>query len=62
MWVKANAGLKVPMEGKPNDYITEDAAIEVTDSAYYMRRLADGDVVLADAPAAQQTTSPKGDK
>lgn len=56
MWVKANVGLKVPMEGKPNDYITEDTAIEVPDSAYYMRRLADCDVVMADAPAATKAS------
>lgn len=60
MWVKANVGLKVPMEGKPNDYITEDTAIEVPDSAYYMRRLADCDVVLADAPVAPKASTSKG--
>lgn len=63
MLVKASPGLKVPMAGKPHDYITEEVAIEVPDDAYYLRRLADGDLVLADTA---QTTTPKkttkGDK
>lgn len=45
MQVKAAAGLKVPMEGKPHDYITETDAVEVVDSAYYQRRISDGDLI-----------------
>lgn len=50
MRVQAVAGLKVPMENKPRDYITEAVALEVPDTAYYQRRLSEGDLVLADAP------------
>lgn len=46
MKVKAAAGLKVPMEGKPMTYIDENEVIEVPDdSAYYARRISDGDLV-----------------
>lgn len=47
MIVKAAKGLKVPMEFKPRDYITDDAVFNVEDSAYYMRRISDGDLVEA---------------
>ncbi len=33
------------MEGKPHDYITETDAVEVVDSAYYQRRISDGDLI-----------------
>lgn len=46
MKVKASAGLKVPMEFNSQAYITEDKAVEVDESAYYLRRLSDGDLVL----------------
>ena len=59
--VKAAPGVRVPMEGSPRKYITEDAAVAVTRTAYYIRRLKDGDLVLADAQAspaaATQTTA-----
>lgn len=45
MKVQAVAGLKVPMEDKPHDYITELDAVDVPDSAYYQRRITDGDLV-----------------
>lgn len=53
MLVKAAPGLKVPQEEKPRDYITDAEALDVPESAYYMRRLAEGDLVAADAPAAK---------
>lgn len=58
MLVLASPGLKVPLEGKPRDYITEtppeDAAGYAVpdDSAYYARRVMDGDLVVVDAEAA----------
>jgi len=58
MKVIAAQGIKVPMEDKPRDYITDAAAVDVPESAYYLRRLADGD--LLEAPA--QPAKPKEKK
>jgi hypothetical protein len=49
MIVKAAPGLKVPREDKPREYITEASPVDVPESAYYLRRLADGDLVQAPA-------------
>lgn len=50
--VKAAPGLKVPKEGAPREYITEDAPQAVPGSAYYLRRLDDGDLIqVEDVPA-----------
>ena len=59
MLVLASPGLRVPVEGKPKDYITDrppEGAAGFTvsdDSAYYQRRITDGDLVVATAPAAK---------
>lgn len=50
MLVLAAPGIKVPQEEKPRDYITEsppegEAGYTVPDTAYYLRRLSDGDLV-----------------
>lgn len=45
MIVTAAKGIKVPMETKPRDYITDDAVFKVEDSAYYARRISDGDLI-----------------
>lgn len=50
MYVKAAPGLKVPKENKPRDYIADDEAVEVEASAYYLRRLSDGDLVEVAVP------------
>src|SRR5262249_13202270 len=47
MKVIAAPGVKVPTEQKPREYITEDQAVDVEESAYYLRRLADGDLLPA---------------
>lgn len=52
MQVQAAPGLKVPMEEKPRDHIGDDVAVEVPDSAYYLRRIADGDLLEVAPPAA----------
>lgn len=57
MNVKAAAGLKVPMENKPNTYITEQEAVAVEESAYYLRRIEDGDLLIEDAPAPAKKES-----
>ncbi|WP_293766403.1 DUF2635 domain-containing protein [uncultured Aquitalea sp.] len=62
MFVLAQKGIAVPKEFNPRDYITETApegqpGFEVPDdSAYYQRRLADGDLVLVDAVAPAAVT------
>ncbi|GAB6035822.1 hypothetical protein JCM15519_03810 [Fundidesulfovibrio butyratiphilus] len=54
--VKARPGVAVPMEGAPRRHITESAPRIVPASAYYLRRLADGDLVAADAAPAPDMT------
>ncbi|WP_048797292.1 MULTISPECIES: phage protein Gp37 [Serratia] len=49
--VKAKDGVRVPREDDPHRYITHEAAVEVEASAYYLRRLQEGDLVIA-APTA----------
>ena len=58
MQVLAAPGIKVPMEEKPRDYITDtppegEAGYTVPDTAYYQRRILDGDLVpvMVFAPA-----------
>ena len=49
MKAQAAQGTRCPKEGKPREYITDNAAEEVPDSAYYRRLVADGSlVILAD--------------
>ena len=54
MRVLASKGIKVPKEFKPKEYITDTApdgaaGFEVAESAYYLRRIADGDLnIVAD--------------
>ncbi len=43
--VKAIAGVKVPYEDNARKYITDSDAVDVPANAYYLRRLADGDLV-----------------
>lgn len=52
MKVKAAPQLRVPTEGRANDYI-EQTPVDVPATLYYRRLVADGDlIVLSDAPAA----------
>lgn len=46
MRVKAAPGIKVPKEFHPTRYITDAEPVEVIDSAYYQRRITDGDLVI----------------
>ncbi|MFJ5428576.1 DUF2635 domain-containing protein [Pectobacterium actinidiae] len=43
--VKAAVGVRVPREDNPRRYI-ETGVAEVDDSAYYLRRIADGDLLI----------------
>jgi hypothetical protein len=56
--VRAAPGLRVPMEGMPRRHITDGKPVAVPDSAYYRRRIADGDLLLpaSDKPAAKAAT------
>lgn len=51
MRVKAVPGLKVPKEGNPREYITEEPSVEIAESTYYRRRLMAGEL-LADPEEA----------
>ena len=54
MKVKAKTGVQVPREDNPRRYVPDGEALEVAESAYYLRRIADGDLerVEENAPAA----------
>ncbi len=55
MKVLAKPGAKCPMEHKPRAYITDSVPVDVPDSIYYRRLLADGSLILVDTtPAAEQ--------
>ncbi|GJL37209.1 hypothetical protein TUM17576_40290 [Enterobacter hormaechei] len=59
--VKARAGVRVPREDNPRRYI-EGEPVEVPESAYYLRRLSDNDLInVADVPetaVADETAIP----
>ena len=60
--VKAAPGLQVPMEEDARKYITDTTSVPNT--AYYRRRLADGDLVRVDpapAPDALPESAPPTD-
>ncbi|PVX80052.1 DUF2635 domain-containing protein [Paraburkholderia unamae] len=57
MKVKAAAGVNVPMEGSPRKYITDVQEQEVPASAYYRRRIAEGDLVVVGTTAAAGKSS-----
>lgn len=61
--VKAAPGLKVSKEGAPRKYITEHEAQTVPGSAYYLRRLDDGDLIrVEDAPALAKAPNIREEK
>jgi hypothetical protein len=51
MLVKTAPGVKVPREDDPRKYITDDTSVDLEMTAYYIRRMADGDLVDAAKPA-----------
>lgn len=51
MKVKAAAGVRVPHEDAPHKYITDAEAVEVENTIYYRRRIADGDLIAVNEPA-----------
>lgn len=55
MKLKARTGLRVPMEHASRQYITDAKAVDVPDTAYYQRRVTDGDLVAENPPAAESS-------
>lgn len=46
MKVIARGGIKVPMEFAAREYVTHAEAVEVPDTVYYQRRIAEGDLIV----------------
>ncbi|WP_350312364.1 DUF2635 domain-containing protein [Dickeya fangzhongdai] len=44
--VKAAAGVRVPREDNARRYITDDAQVQVERTAYYLRQISVGDLVI----------------
>ena len=53
--VQAAPDVRVPLEGAPRRYITDAAPVTVPDSAYYRRRLVDGDLLRIPDAAPEVT-------
>lgn len=49
--VIARKGVRVPVEGNPDRYITDEKAVDVPETTYWYRRLKDGDLLLYVDPA-----------
>lgn len=66
MRVIATEGLKVPTEADPRKYITPESAdangpgVEIEVTAYYLRRLADNELVEVVAEQANPTEAAAG--
>lgn len=60
MKVQAALGAKCPKEGKPREYITDNTPVEVPDSAYYIRLVADGSLI--ESPTTAENADKKGGK
>lgn len=55
--VKAAKGVRVPVENRPHHYI-EQETVEVENTLYYQRRIADGDlIVVKETKSAKETGS-----
>lgn len=57
--VTAAPGMRCPMEGRPREYITDSAVVEVPETAYYRRLIADGSLVKA-APGSKKEVRTDG--
>lgn len=58
MKVKAAPGLKVPKEGKPREYILDTGkGVEVPNTAYYLRMVADGSLIDVNKTAVTASTA-----
>ena len=59
--VKAAPNVRVPIEGKPKSYIESDESITVAHTAYYERRIADGDLIVLDKPLKKKEVATDGE-
>jgi hypothetical protein len=59
MRVKAAPGLKCPKDGRPREYVEDKEFVEVPDSAYYLRLVADGSLI-EDATTGIDSNNEKG--
>ena len=59
MYVEAADGLRVPMEEHPRRYI-EETPVHVPDTAYYRRRMADGDLIALPEPDSVNEEARRG--
>ncbi|KIP18510.1 hypothetical protein KY49_3293 [Burkholderia sp. MSHR3999] len=55
MKVKAAPGVRVPMDGAPRKYITEENEVTVDESPYYLLRVRDRDLIRTDVPSNATT-------
>jgi len=63
MKVLATPGTRCPKEGKPREFITDQKPVEVSDSAFYLRLVADGSLILQDLlDVATEIIKDKGGK
>jgi len=60
--VKAVAGLCVPREDNHRTYITEAEVVTVPTSAYYLRRLNEGDLVQVEPPKPKKPSKSEGEQ
>lgn len=60
MRVKAAPGLNVPREENPRKYITDAEPVDIEMTGYYIRRMADGDLV--EVAGAQPDPTSRGGK
>ena len=59
MFIIARPGIKVPKEGQPRQYITDSEAVEVPESHYYLKQVADGDLLYPPSTSAAFAESVK---
>lgn len=57
--VIARQGIQVPVEGRPDRYITDKEAVNVPETAYWQRRLREGDLLPYAEPAATEAADAK---
>lgn len=57
MRVQAAPGLKVPREDDPRTYITDAEPVDIEMTGYYIRRMADGDLVEVAAAQPDPTAT-----
>jgi hypothetical protein len=57
MKVIAAPGILCPMESQPRRYITDAEAVDVPGTAYYLRRVSDGDLLPVETKTKPAATT-----